>query len=209
MNKKANGTRELLMVRHGATRLNSRDNSVDRLRGHIDVPLTAEGREQSGKIARKIANNPPDAIVSSDLCRASESAKIISKATGVPISEISKAFRPWDVGKYAGQLSKTAVPILIEYVGMPDKKVPGGESFNDFKSRYFRGVADAVAEYPGVLAIIAHHRNERLLQAWKAAGFPANGDIDIKVFSVKGDHTSVATAFDIPVDRLKAVAAKK
>jgi hypothetical protein len=104
-------------------------------------------------------------------------------------------------------LSKTAVPILVEYVEMPDKKVPGGESFNDFKSRYFRGLADAIAEHSGVLAVIAHHRNERLLQAWKTAGFPANGDIDIKTFSAKGDHTSVATAFDIPVDRLKAVAA--
>jgi broad specificity phosphatase PhoE len=207
--KKTNGTRALLLIRHGETHMNSRDTSVDRIRGHKDVPLTDKGREQARKISREIANDPPDAIVSSDLCRAHESAKILAKACGAPIEEVSKAFRPWDVGKYAGQLSKDAVPILIEYIGMPDKKVPGGESFNDFWSRFRRGLADAVRKYPGVLAIVAHTRNERALQAWKAKGYPADGELDAKVFGSKGDHTGTSASFDIPVDRLKAVATKK
>jgi broad specificity phosphatase PhoE len=201
--------RQLLLVRHGSTHRNSTDTSVDRIRSWDDVPLNAEGRDQARKISREIANDPPDAIVSSDLCRAHESAKMLAKACGMSISEVSQAFRPWNVGKYAGKLSKDAIPILIEYIGMPDKKVPGGESFNDFRARFFSGLADAAREHAGVLAIVAHTRNERLLQSWKAAGYPANGDIDAKVFATRGDHTGTSATFNIPVDRLKAVAAKK
>jgi len=204
----ANGNmRQVELWRHGATHLNDQDTSVDRIRAWKDVPLTAEGRAEAQKSAEKAAHNPPHAIVSSDLCRARESAEIISKITGAPIVAVSQAFRPWNAGKLAGQLSKKAVPLMGQYAEhRPDTPLPGGESFNCFRGRYFNGVNDALNSIPGTVAIVSHHRGERLMHAWRAAGYPPTGDIDLKTFNTVGELPGAVTAMEIPHDRVRAVA---
>lgn len=197
--------RPILLIRHGATKLNNDDVSVDRIRGWKDVPLSADGREEAKRLGHKLANSGdlPDVIVSSDLCRAEETAKIISQITGVPVAENNRSFRPWNVGKYAGQLSKDAIPILADYAEhQPATKLPDGESFNDFRVRFFNGLRDALRTYPGKLAIVTHHRDERLMNAWRVDGFQPSGEIAIKEFNKKGEHTGAVTEIDVPVERI-------
>lgn len=201
------GTNTIRVVRHGATHLNSNDTSVDRIRGWSDVPLSEEGEDEAKKLASKMAKDPPDHLVCSDLARAHETAKFIAAACDIPIDEVSSGFRPWNVGKFAGQSSKTAVPILCDYaINKPDKKVPEGESFNEFRSRFFKALSEAVDKYGDNLAVVTHHRGERLLAAWAAAGHPADGTIDGKEFTKKGEGTAGEESVEIPVDRLHAAA---
>lgn len=205
--EKQGKTRTVIMIRHGATHLNNDDVSVDRIRGWKDVPLSKEGEEEAHKLAKKIAKDPPDVVVCSDLKRAHDTAKVIADACGMSIAQVSKAFRPWDVGKFAGEKSKIAVPILQRFAcSKPDQALPGGESFNDFRKRFLTGLADALDEHPGVVAVVAHHRNERLIEAWAAAGFKPDGTIDAKVFGKKGEHTGSAEEIEIPVDKLRSAA---
>jgi broad specificity phosphatase PhoE len=197
--------RQIQIIRHGATKLNNDDVSVDRIRGWKDIPLSKDGEDEAHTLAGKIAKDPPDSIVSSDLKRAHDTAKIISDKSGVPLVDVTQNFRPWNVGEYSGQVTSKAIPILGDYAAnKPDEPVPGGESFNDFKDRFLGGVRSALSENQGKLAIVTHHRGERLLNAWKSAGFPEDGNIDVKEFNKKGEHTGAVTHMDIPVNKVAA-----
>lgn len=198
-------TRKLLFVRHGATRLNNDDVSVDRIRGWRDVPLSPDGKEQAKKIAREVARDcPPDAVATSDLARAEDTARVIARECEVRLLPPSRSFRPWDVGKYAGEKTSEAIPVLDEYATeTPDEPIPGGESFNSFRRRFFDGVVSLLEDHPDdLLLLVAHHRNERLLAAWVAAGCPGDGSIDEEVFHQRGDSTGSLTEFEIPVRKM-------
>ena len=71
---------ELFLIRHG---LPVREERSDGSRA--DPPLSAEGREQSDRLARWFAGRPVDAIYSSPLRRAAETAAPVAEQLGLPI----------------------------------------------------------------------------------------------------------------------------
>ena len=68
-------TTRVIVVRHGETEWNA----AARIQGHLDSELTAEGREQARAIAARLARERVDALVSSDLGRAAETARTIAQ----------------------------------------------------------------------------------------------------------------------------------
>ncbi len=64
----------LLLVRHGETDWNQQM----RFQGQTDVPLNAKGLEQADTIARRLRNEPLQAIYSSDLQRAMQTAHVVA-----------------------------------------------------------------------------------------------------------------------------------
>ena len=198
----AAGMREILLIRHGATSLNDESASVDRIRGWTDVPLSEEGRREAKRLGEKLKADPPDVIVTSDLKRAAETAIVVSEITGTEVALVTQSFRPWDVGRYAGWLSTKAVPILSEWAAeRPDQPVDGGEAFDTFRTRFFSGLFGVLDRFDGLVAVVTHHRDERLLKAWLAAGAPEDGDIDLRVFNQKGERTGHAETLSIPLRR--------
>lgn len=206
----ATNMREIDLIRHGSTDLNSNDTSVDRIRGHKDIPLNEEGKKQAAITGEQMAKGQvkPDVLVSSDLCRAKLTAQIISEKTGIPVAWITDHFRPWDAGKLTGQTTSKAVPIMAQYAEQrPDEPLPGGESFHTFLGRLFIGIDEALRRHQGQrVGIVSHHRDERALHAWRAKGFPLDGSIDTKTFNQKGEKTGVAQTMQLPVDRVRVVA---
>jgi len=190
--------RKVTIIRHGATSLNNDDVSIDRIRGWQNVPLSKSGASEANRLGKELKKNPPDKLITSDLDRASETAEIISKHTGAPVVEKTRALRPWNVGDYTGQTTEKALPVLTHHMEHSDKEVPGGESFNDFKNRFLGGVHKILKKHSGNVALVTHHRGERLLEAWKKKGFPADGDIDLKTFNQKGNPTASQQTMDIP-----------
>lgn len=198
--------RPIIFIRHGATKLNNDDVSVDRIRGWKDIPLSPEGEQEAHKLAKSLYHNPPSVIVTSDLKRAADTAGIISTTLDVPVEWKTEKFRPWNVGDYAGEISSKAIPILADYAeNKPDQKLPGGESFNDFRKRFFSGLDEALDKFKGVVAIVSHHRDERLLKAWIAGGYQTDGSVKISVFNQKGEHTGSAERINIPEELLDRV----
>jgi broad specificity phosphatase PhoE len=88
---------QLLLVRHGATAFNQER----RWQGQHDSPLTAEGRAEARALAERVAAAEPEAIYSSDLPRARETAAAIAELTGLDPA-FDARWREVDVGEWLG-----------------------------------------------------------------------------------------------------------
>jgi len=176
---------QFYLVRHGSTDMNAEGgkNSADTIRGWSNVPLNDKGRQEVKDTADELKSHGITAIVSSDLDRAKETAQIIGDSVGVRPS-FSHKLRPWDLGEYTGKPAADSAPALREYSQNPDRVVPGGESFNTFKDRTFEGLREAFQQHPNDnLAIIAHHRTDRLLNSM----IEGDGEIHEPTFMAKGE----------------------
>jgi len=73
--------RAVTLVRHGQTERSARS----AYSGRLDVPLTEAGREQARRAAQQLAGAGIDAVVTSPLVRARDTAQAIADAAGVPL----------------------------------------------------------------------------------------------------------------------------
>ncbi len=87
----------VVIIRHGQ----SQGNAEGRFGGHTDTPLSPRGRKQAQATAKALASEKFDAIYSSDLPRAIETASPLGKLTGVPL-ETTDALRERSVGVMEG-----------------------------------------------------------------------------------------------------------
>jgi broad specificity phosphatase PhoE len=86
----------VLLIRHGQ----SEWNADGRWQGQADPPLTDLGRHQAQHASRNLG--VVDAIVASDLQRASETALILSEALGVGPVVLEPGLRERDAGEWSG-----------------------------------------------------------------------------------------------------------
>lgn len=89
--------RRLFLWRHGQTAWNAEG----RFQGHADVPLDAVGLTQARAAAPLLARERPEAILSSDLGRASATARVLAELTGLPV-QIEPRLRETALGGWEG-----------------------------------------------------------------------------------------------------------
>ncbi len=91
--------RRLYLVRHGITTWNQ----TLRMQGQTDVPLAPEGEEQAQRIAGRLANLTPrpDAVWSSDLSRAAQTAEAIARPLGLAVRTLPQ-LRETGFGEWEG-----------------------------------------------------------------------------------------------------------
>src|SRR6476646_1743167 len=87
----------LLLVRHGETDWNAEG----RLQGHTDRPLSDYGRRQARRLAEDLEGEELEAIYSSDLARARETAEIVGERLGLP-TLLDPDLREKDWGTWEG-----------------------------------------------------------------------------------------------------------
>src|SRR3989338_2674082 len=92
---------KIYLARHGQ----NLDNQNGILNGHRDEPLTEKGVIQAHEIANKIneANLIFDAVYSSPLSRAFQTAKIISETINVPVPQKEELLIERDFGVMTGR----------------------------------------------------------------------------------------------------------
>ncbi|EQC25697.1 hypothetical protein SDRG_16435 [Saprolegnia diclina VS20] len=149
---------ELWLVRHGATEWNTEG----RWQGQTDVPLSAVGQAQAlalGDHLRALhASKPFDAIVSSDLSRAADTARAIGSALTLPVA-LDEQLREEQYGVLEGHTAAEmqADPILLaawraRKAGRPSD---GAESRADFYERV-GGALEALRLRTGRVLVVAH-----------------------------------------------------
>jgi len=126
-------------IRHGE----STANAEGWLAGHTDAPLTARGRAQAEALRPRLAACAPQRILSSDLCRAADTARL-AWPDDLPPLEIRRGLRERTVGRWEGmprrQLrSQRGYHQLLTWRGRP----PNGESQRDLAVRVLHDLADA------------------------------------------------------------------
>ena len=87
----------VLLVRHGETDWNREH----RWQGWADVPLNGLGREQAAELAARLRGVALDAVYSSDLRRARETAELVAAEHGLPVIP-DAGLREIDVGSWSG-----------------------------------------------------------------------------------------------------------
>lgn len=151
---------KLLLIRHGHTSLNLPGEN-ERLRGWLDVPLDDQGMREAEEIAARLVKYNIDTIFSSDLTRAIQTSVALSRVTGAPLIP-TQELRPWNLGAFGGQLILEIVPFLTLLNQQPATAAPGGESWNDFYSRYQRrllSLLELAADTGRTIAAVTHVRN--------------------------------------------------
>ncbi len=173
--------KNLVVIRHA-----SAEHEKTEMGGWTDTGLEAEGEAEAIKAGEEIPKDVKG-IVTSDLERAVETAKIISKETGIPILEQSSSLRSWNMGKFAGKDPKKIEPILDDLAEHhPNESTDDGESFNHYKNRFLKGVEAIIKKYKGKkIAILTHSHGTRILRGWEAKGCPSDLSIDMKEYNRK------------------------
>jgi probable phosphoglycerate mutase len=87
------------LFRHGETDWNAEK----RIQGHSDIPLNARGQLQARELASRLNSHGIQAIASSDLLRARETAEIVGRHLGISIA-CDPEFREAKLGEVEGLL---------------------------------------------------------------------------------------------------------
>ena len=146
-----------LFIRHGETDWNRQQ----RFQGQIDVPLNATGMAQAARVAERLAADRHDALFSSDLQRARETAAPLGAAWRMPPLALP-GFREQNFGVLEGLDVPTIQarhPDLwqrwLEH--RADFALPGGESLRQFHARVMAAVHELAAAHAGArLAVVTH-----------------------------------------------------
>ncbi len=158
--------RRLWLVRHGE----STWNAAGLVQGQLDPGLSAVGREQAGRCAGLLATRrAPEAIYSSDLRRAFETAAPIAEVFGLPVV-IEPGLRERSLGEAEGTPSALLGPRYSGIDGVrvadADAAPEGGESVRQLYERATHAAARILASHDGDVVLVCHGGVVRVVLAW-------------------------------------------
>ena len=133
----------ILLVRHGETI----DNARQIMQGQTHGELNEQGREQARQVACRMAGEPIDVVVSSDLRRAVQTAEIIAEPHGLSVVT-TPLLRERDWGSFTGRF----IPDLQGEVWPDDI-----ESESDLLIRARSFILYITATYPGRRVVAIGH----------------------------------------------------
>lgn len=149
---------ELWLIRHGE----SRGNASGTVQGHNDSPLSKLGRRQAAALAERLRREGHfDAIYSSDLARARQTARPSAEILRLPLNEIV-GLREIDLGLWSG-LTHTEIERRFPDEWTAWKRFDthvrrgGAESYADLQARIAAVVEMIIARHPGERVILVFH----------------------------------------------------
>jgi broad specificity phosphatase PhoE len=164
----------IFLARHGE----SDWNAANRFQGHSDRPLTDLGREQAQALAELVAAENVEAIYSSPLKRALDTARIVAARSGLEVIE-DEDLREVDTGSWSG-LSRAEVqeryPEGFERWTSGGAGWEDGESYEEMADRTLQALRKITDGHPGGRVLIVSHGGP--IRAIQAA---ANG-MDINAY---------------------------
>jgi len=136
---------QLILIRHGQTDWNA----TGRWQGQADPPLNAMGRAQARQTAAELKDQHVDALISSDLLRAHQTAEIIGSALKLNV-ELESRLREVNLGDWQGLYSAEIGARWPEemrlWLESPlATRPPHGESIRELADRVLAAMNDIAA----------------------------------------------------------------
>jgi len=136
----------ICIVRHGETDWNAQG----RLQGREDIELNDLGRQQAHKIAVYLGREHWDAVVSSPLKRAYETALIIARMISVPEIKVEEQITERDYGEASGLWPEDRRSRFPE-------GIPGQEDFELLRQRAMSALERIVNDHTGKRIVMVSH----------------------------------------------------
>jgi broad specificity phosphatase PhoE len=154
---------EIILARHGATEWNVEEV----FRGRIDVELNETGIKQAELLAEYLTDSKIDAVYSSPLKRALDTAEIIASHHKLDV-EIAPGLIDLDYGKWQGlphqEVKDKYRELYAEWIKSPHRvKMPAGESLSDVRERAIGVVDKVIAKYEGTVVLVSHRVVNKVL----------------------------------------------
>lgn len=147
---------ELFLLRHGETEWNR----ALRFQGQVDVPLNEVGHVQAQRLAKRLEFERFDALVSSDLQRARQTAQPLVDSLGIACLSLA-GLREQNFGQVDGMkiedIQRQFPQEWRQWVLFDaDYALPGAESARQFHQRVMGALASVVAGPARRIAVVTH-----------------------------------------------------
>ena len=148
-------TTTILLARHGE----SDWNRSKRWQGFADRPLTDLGRQQASELAKRLEDSELDAVYSSDLQRARETAQIVAQTKGLDV-QTTPDLREVDVGSWSGLTRAEAEERHPEQYARWLQGGEGwedGETYDQLGERVVRAIRRIAKAHEGERVLVVAH----------------------------------------------------
>jgi broad specificity phosphatase PhoE len=156
-------TTSIILVRHGQTAWNA----TEVFRGRIDIELDETGLKQAELLGEYLSWHELEAIYSSPLKRAVQTAEAIARHHG-PAVEIAPDLNDMDFGEWQGLSIQEVRSLFREVLEMwtsePHRvRMPFGESLDDVRQRVLALVSQIVDKHEGTVVLVSHRVVNKVL----------------------------------------------
>ncbi len=145
----------VILLRHGQTDFNRQR----RVQGQIDIALNADGEAQARAAARALALLRPSRVVSSDLTRAVDTARIVADHCGLDV-EVDQRLRERAFGDLEGlsleEMTRDFADQYREWKRTGECAAAGIENRRDVGQRIATAVEELTDETDGVILVVSH-----------------------------------------------------
>lgn len=129
--------------------------------GFSDVVLNQKGKKQIVALAKSLVNEKISAVYSSDLQRATDTAKEIAKYHNLTI-KVDPDFREMNQGDFEGltfeEIRGSYSELLSKWRENPETvRIPGGETLKEVQERAWRGIQKIVRSHEGGTIVTVSH----------------------------------------------------
>jgi broad specificity phosphatase PhoE len=139
----------ILLARHGETDWNAES----RVQGHTDRPLNEVGTTQAAALAEELAGERIDAVYSSDLSRALDTARAVADPRGLPVESIP-GLRERNFGTWEGLLDEE---ILERFPQAHTGPWGDDETPEQLDERVLEALRAIASEHPdGQVLVVSH-----------------------------------------------------
>jgi len=147
----------LLLIRHGETEWNTQA----RIQGHRDIALSARGLRQAEVLARFLGGNAIDAVFTSNLSRASQTAQPLAHELGLKL-RVDARLRERGFGLFEGSTYAEAEANWPNEYAIwrrrdPAHALPGGESYLGARARVLQCLDEIVRTHEGATVAVVTH----------------------------------------------------
>jgi broad specificity phosphatase PhoE len=139
----------ILLARHGETDWNLNR----RVQGHSDTPLNNTGRAQARALGEELAGERIDAVYSSDLVRAHETARAVAEPRGLGVTAI-RDLRERHFGTWEGM---TDDEIFARFDPTPETSWGDGETREEMAGRVLDALRRIAATHPESRVLVVSH----------------------------------------------------